>query len=649
MVHIIEDKCIGCNACIRVCPVPNANRYDGKVVHINNDECIQCGECIKSCQHGARYYDDDLETVMELMRHQKVSFIVAPAIKTAMDGKWRHVLKWLKDIGANEIYDGSFGADICTYMHIEYLKQHPDTKVISQPCAAIVNYAEKHKPEMLPYLSPVQSPLMCTAVYIRKYLHSQDVLVGLTPCIAKGDEFNNTGIISYNVTFKRLGEYLKQKGVVLPIGRSEFEFSAVRGFDGAFYPIPGGLKECLHVYSPDLPVTTSEGVHKVYEDFDIYLEANKSARPTVFDVLSCEFGCNSGAGARSDFNAFTAYDIMKNAKTWSSNRSKSERMHRKTFKSLNLNDFLRKYEDRCKAKFPTDEELNVIFNSMGKYTEMERHIDCHACGFKTCKSMAVAVFAGNNIPSNCITYEKSELKRMKESIELQHRDLQNAVEEIHAMLEGLSQKVMPISERANDNTSKNDSIKEDMFNLNNDMTGIHNMADGIVDSISKIGESIEEYNQILGQIKSISEQTNILAINASIEAARAGQYGRGFAVVAGEVRNLAVKSAETLKEAEEHTLEILSNIEGIKGASSAIMDEVSSTQENVVSTEEAIDALNASSHIINSSVNEVTGIIGNLREIASGLAKTDSHEDEEASPSPLDEDYGGYSEEIAAV
>ncbi len=118
MVHVIEDKCIGCNACIRVCPVPNANRYDGSVVHINPDECIQCGECVKNCQHGARYYDDDLETVMELMKTQKVSFIVAPAIKTAMDGKWRHVLKWLKDNGAHEIYDGSFGADKIGRAHV---------------------------------------------------------------------------------------------------------------------------------------------------------------------------------------------------------------------------------------------------------------------------------------------------------------------------------------------------------------------------------------------------------------------------------------------------------------------------------------------------------------------------------------------------
>lgn len=627
MVHVTEDKCIGCNACIRVCPVPNANRYDGKVVHINPEECIQCGECVKNCQHGARYYDDDLETVIELMQSKKkVSFIVAPAIKTAMDGKWRHVLKWLKDNGANEIYDGAFGADICTYMHIEYLNRHPDEKLISQPCAAIVNYAEKHKPEMLPHMSPVQSPLMCTAIYIQKYLKSSDILVGLTPCIAKGEEFRNTNVISYNVTFKRLSEYMRSKGVVLPIGRSEFEWSAVRGFDGAFYPIPGGLKECLHVYAPDLSVTTSEGVNKVYEDFDHYLEANKSSLPAVYDVLSCEFGCNSGAGARSDFNAFTAYDIMKNAKQWSSSRKKADRLHKKIFKTLKLEDFLREYVNRCVDTLPTESDIEEVYRSMGKVTELDKHIDCHACGFKSCRNMALTIFAGNNTPSNCVNYERIQLRKMHDEVEQQHLELQSAVEQITQMLCDLGEKVLPISTHTSDNSSKNESIINDMYNLNNDMTSIHSMADEIVSSISKIGVSIEEYNKVLSQIKSISDQTNILAINASIEAARAGQNGRGFAVVASEVRNLAIKSAETLKEAEEHTNEIIANIEGIKKTSTAIMDEVSSTQENVSNTETAVDALNTSSHLIGSSISEVTDIIQNLSEIAAGLTESKSFE-----------------------
>lgn len=629
MVHVKEDKCIGCNACIRTCPIPNANRYDGKVVHINPDECIQCGECVKNCQHGARYYDDDLEMVLDFMKTHDVSFIVAPSIKSAMDGKWRHVLKWLKDNGAHEIYDGSFGADICTYMHIQYLNRHPDAKIISQPCAAIVNYAEKHKPELLEHLSPVHSPLMCSAIYIKRYLHSDDILVGLTPCLAKSDEFKNTNVISFNVTFKTLSEYLKRKGVVLPIGRSEFEWSATRGFDGAFYPIPGGLMECLHTYNPELSVTTSEGVNKVYEDFDFYLDANKSSRPVVYDVLSCEFGCNSGAGAKSEFNEFSAYDIMKNARQWSTGRSKKDRFHKKIFKNLILEDFLREYVNRCQTIMPTEEELDQVYRSMGKVTEQDRHFDCHACGFKNCRSMALTIFAGNNSPTNCVQFERTQLRAMHADVEREHTELQNAVAQINDMLVHLGEKVLPISTHASNNSEQNENIMNDMTKLNTEMTDIHSMADDIVGSISSIGVSIDEYNKILAQIKSISDQTNILAINASIEAARAGQNGRGFAVVASEVRNLAIKSAETLKEAEEHTVEIISNIDGIKDASNAIMNEVFATQKNVANTETAVDALNTSSQLINVSVSEVTGIIQNLSEVAAALMESNNRLEEE--------------------
>ncbi|MGN1415772.1 MAG: methyl-accepting chemotaxis protein [Oscillospiraceae bacterium] len=619
MIHVIEDKCIGCNACIRTCPVPNANHYDGKVVRVNPDECIQCGECIKNCRHGARYYDDDLDTFMEMIKRKKVSLIVAPAIKTALDGRWRHILKWLKDMGVHEVYDGSFGADICTYMHIEYMKRHPDAKIISQPCAAIVNYAEKHKPELIPWLSPVHSPLLCCAVFVRKYLKNDDVLAALTPCVAKSDEFHNTGLISYNITFKSIDEYIKSHNVRLQTGRSEFEFSAVRGFDGAFYPIPGGLKECLHVYAPDLSVTTSEGVQKVYEDLEVYLNTPKSKLPSVYDVLSCEFGCNSGAGARSEFNTFNAYDIMINAKSWANNRKKSERFHRKVFATLKLEDFLRKYTNRQVSHLPDEKQLDEVFRSMGKFTEADRHVDCHACGFKSCRYMAMTIFAGNNTPSNCIMFEKTQMQKMKDRLEKQHHALQDAVSEINSSLNSLTDKLRPIVEHTANNSEKNEVIKNDMLILNEEIGGIRTDADGIAGSVTEIGNSIDEYTKILEKIQSISEQTNMLAINASIEAARAGEFGRGFAVVADEVRGLAVKSAETLKEAEEHTDKILRNVSGIRRSSDGIIDQVEKTHHSVISTDRAVDDLNESSQFIRSSVSEINEVIRELSEIAAGL------------------------------
>ncbi len=618
MVHVREDKCIGCNTCIRACPIPSANTFNGKTVTINNDECIQCGECIKACNHEARYYDDDLEQVLSLIKTQRVSLIVAPAIKSSMDGSWRHVLQWFKDQGVKEVYDGAFGADICTYMHIEYLKQHPGTKIVSQPCAAIVNYAEMHKPELLKVLSPVHSPLLCAGIYVRKYLKNKDILVGVTPCIAKSDEFRNTDVINFNITFKSISKYLKDNSIALTHGHSPFEFSAARGYDGAFYPMPGGLKECLHEYDPDLTVTTSEGANKVYDDLDHYLKTNRTHLPAVYDVLNCEFGCNTGAGARA-VNSFNAYDIMINARKWANKNSSKKRFHTAIFKTLQPDDFIRKYVNRCTTVAPTESELDAIFNSMGKFTEADRHIDCHACGYKTCHDMAKTIFYGNNKPENCMVHEKNILREMSARIEAQHNKLADVVGNIHQSMQMVSDKIMPIHQQAEDNSVKNNDIKTDMKTIETDISGILQRANEIAQYVNQISVSIGEYERILGKIKGISEQTNILAINASIEAAGAGQFGKGFAVVAGEIRMLAVKSAETLKEAERHTNTIMGNISSIKGCSDKIMNDVDGTKENVTGTDKAVDELNDSLKFISQSVSEITDIIQQVTDMASSL------------------------------
>lgn len=621
MIHVNENLCIGCNACIRACPVPNANRYDGNVVRTNPDQCIKCGECIKGCSHGARYYDDDLENMLGSLKHEKISLIVAPAIKTALDGKWRHVLKWLKDQGVNEIYDASFGADICTYLHVQYMNKNPTAKIISQPCAAIINYAEKHKPELLPSMSPIHSPLMCTAIYVRKYLNSTDKIFALTPCIAKEDEFKNTGVVSGNVTFRRLADYIKEHKINLPSGHSDFEFSATRGFDGGFYPIPGGLKECLKVLAPDLSVSTSEGVHKVYADFDEYLAADKSSLPSVYDVLSCEFGCNSGAGASEKFNMFNSYNIMTNVKGWSKTRSSSQRFHKRIFRSLRLEDFIRKYTNRYVGIVPSARELDEIFKSMGKYTDADKHVDCHACGLKSCRDMAITIYAGNNNPSNCVMHEKRRISLITDEIEQNHSELQSAVARINDSLAALSNKIQPIAQHTTENATKNASIKSDMNRINTDIGDISTGVENIAEYVSVIGTSVEEYNRILNKIAGISEQTNILAINASIEASRAGEAGKGFAVVADEVRTLSIKSADTLKEARYHTNEMLSKIVDIKSASSKIENQVDATKISVTNTDKAIEDLNSSSTLINESIEEVKTIIDNLNRLASQLSR----------------------------
>ena len=331
LVYLEAEKCVGCNACVRVCPARDANvaqmDESGKVViHINNDKCIKCGACIKVCAHGARNFQDDMDAFFEdLNRGTEMAMIAAPAIKIAFDGYWRHVLQWLRNHGVKAIYDVGFGADICTWAHLCYVEQHPQAKIISQPCPAVVNYIECYKPELIPRLSPIQSPMMCTAIYMRKVLGYKGKIAALSPCIAKTEEFRETGNIDYNVTMEHLKKYLDEKGVDLPKVKiySEFEFDEQQGFEGAIYSKPGGLMKNLLIHNPDMQVVTSEGTNKLYKDLELYATQPERWLPTVFDVLNCENGCNGGPATGVDYQCFEMQAIMYDVEEFAKKRRKS--------------------------------------------------------------------------------------------------------------------------------------------------------------------------------------------------------------------------------------------------------------------------------------------------------------------------------------
>ena len=428
IVTVNESNCVGCNACVRVCPVhANVTRLkdgtrDEFVTTIDATACINCGECVKACMHQARDYNDNIDTFIEMFESKKkMVLIVAPSVRTSFpNGAWRVLLSWLREHGNCKIYDVGFGADICTYMHNEYMKRSGDSKkIVTQPCPAVVNYIQKYKPELIPNLSPVMSPAGCLAVWLKKYRGVKDPMFMLSPCIAKTSEAVREKAFDYNVTFRHLEKYVLKNGLHWE-RKAQFEFDELEGGIGRLYPMPGGLKETLQILNQDLIIRNAEGPHTLYDRLERYAHTEDRKKPDVLDVLNCEFGCNQGTAVPETVaNLMEVENIMDDISLSNTHETQGGflgigRLKRfKEFdKTLSLSDFMTDYHsERVRQAIPTANDYLEIFHSMHKMDAASQAINCGSCGYNTCKDMAHAIFLGMNVKENCIHYLKHSLKQ----------------------------------------------------------------------------------------------------------------------------------------------------------------------------------------------------------------------------------------------
>jgi len=443
VIHNALEKCVGCNQCVRVCPVEEANivrEADGKIiVEIDNSKCIVCGACQDACHHGSRYYEDDTERFFaDLKRGEKISLFAAPAIRTNFD-EWGCVLAWLRTLGVDKIYDVSLGADICTWAHIRHIEQNGLSPIISQPCPVIVNYILMHRGELAARLSPIHSPMLCTAVYMREYEGITGKIAALSPCAAKGLEFDDTGVVEYNVTIRNLYEYIEKNGVVFPQTQSGFDHYEA-GLGGV-YPMPGGLKENIeYYYGKTLRVDRSECSSTVYKSLNEYAKQPLENLPVLFDVLNCAEGCNRGTGCRHDRNVFeinTKMDALRQKSINSeTGRQHLDSLFAKFDKELRKEDFVREYTPSpVKEITVTQDDIEAAFNAIGKLDEESRHHDCGACGCDRCTDMARQIAKNINIPKNCAAYVKTELEHTARELNITLKNYADAMADLKKLAE----------------------------------------------------------------------------------------------------------------------------------------------------------------------------------------------------------------------
>ncbi|MDD5329359.1 MAG: methyl-accepting chemotaxis protein [Sulfuricella sp.] len=205
-----------------------------------------------------------------------------------------------------------------------------------------------------------------------------------------------------------------------------------------------------------------------------------------------------------------------------------------------------------------------------------------------------------------------------------------AVEEMTVSVASVADSAVEVLRLSQDSLARSREGNESLSELVGAIDQAESAVEEIASSVQEFVRNTNHITSLTRQVRDIANQTNLLALNAAIEAARAGEQGRGFAVVADEVRKLAEKSADSASEIDTVTLAIAQQSQNVettieRGRQSLLFSQshlenvaevMASATASVTSTSEGIDHITASVNEQNAAAAEIAGNVEHVAQMA---------------------------------
>lgn len=413
IISTIKQNCRRCYTCVRDCPAKAIRIEDGQA-SVVAERCVGCGNCTMVCSQNAKAYVSGVESSVALLQQgAEVAALIAPSFPVGFSLPPAKVIGALREAGFKYVVEVAYGADLVNQACHDYLRDHPAGIHIASACPAVVEYVRKYHPALTEHIMPIVSPMVATALAVKQRYGNDVHCVFIGPCVAKKSEMLDPqlgGVIDEVLTLDELTAVFAARKVD-PTRSLEGDVDPPYAGMARIYPIPGGMLESAGIgegiLDPRLIVVS--GRTNVLDALAA-LPTDDGESTLLVEALMCK-GCYAGPGVKNDTPA-----VLRRRQVA---EFASSSLHRQLDGSLpehvdgeHVVDLTRIFTPSDqRGDEPTEDEIREILGRTNKFFP-EDELNCGACGYRTCRDKATAVYEGMAEETMCLPFILDQAERV---------------------------------------------------------------------------------------------------------------------------------------------------------------------------------------------------------------------------------------------